>query len=127
MRRKLDSCKQGATETTQNFSVRFRGVMNELKYAVQSSHKGHMKRRIALDIEETECLQKYLMNLRREIGLQVKAQKPSNIGEAQNMATEMETWLKESTKSIDTRISISTQEGIETAKYTIQISCKYNT
>lgn len=103
LRSKLDSCRQGATETTQNFSIRFRGIMNELKYAVQSSHKGPVKRRIALDIEETECLQKYLMNLRREIGLQVKAQKPTNIGEAQNMATEMETWLKESQPRVPIR------------------------
>ena len=35
-----------------------------------------------------------LLNLRREIGLQVKAQKPKNLCEAQNQAAEMKLWLK---------------------------------
>ena len=37
-----------------------------------------------------------MLNLRREIELQVKAQKPKNLWEAQNPAAEMEMWLKES-------------------------------
>ena len=49
-----------------------------------------MKRRIAMGIEEAECLKKYLMNLRKEIELQVKAEKPTTLTEGQNSAIEME-------------------------------------
>lgn len=37
----------------------------------------------------------YLLNLRQEIGLQLNAQKPSDLAEAQDNAIEMEMWLKE--------------------------------
>ena len=96
LRSKLDTCRQGPTESVQSFSTRYRQIFNELKYAVQAAHKNPMKRRIAMDIEEAECLKKYLMNLRKEIGLQVKAEKPTTLTEGQNSAIEMELWLKES-------------------------------
>lgn len=59
-----------------------------------------MQRRIAFDIEEIDCRQKYLTNLRRNIGKQVKTQKPTNIEEAQNMATKMRNWLKKSQQRV---------------------------
>ena len=80
----------------QNFNGRFRQSVNELNYAVQSEHSNSVERRIAIQTEEKESLKRYMLNLRREIGLQVKAQKPKNLCEAQNQAAEMEIWLKES-------------------------------
>ena len=74
----------------QNFNGRFRQAVNELKYAVQSEHSNSVERRIAIQIEEKESLKRYMLNLRREIGLQVKAQKPKNFCEAQNLAAELE-------------------------------------
>ena len=95
LRSKLEGCKQGLTETVQNFNLRFRQTVNELKYVVQSEHNEPMERKIAINIEEKECTKRYLLNVKREIGLQVKAQKPSNLNEAQNHAIEMEMWLNE--------------------------------
>ena len=95
IRSRLENCRQGLTETIQNFNVRFRQLVNELKYAVQAEHTGPMERRLAIGIEEKESLKRYMLNLKREIGLQVKAQKPTTLGEAQNYATEMELWFKE--------------------------------
>ena len=62
-----------------------------------------MKRCIAMEIEEFECLKKYLINLRKEIGLQVKAEKPTTLTEGQNSAIEMELWLKASQSHTATR------------------------
>ena len=87
LRSKLESCKQGPTETIQNFNLKFRQGVNELKYAVQSEHPGPMERKIAINIEEKESTKRYFLNLRREIGLQVKAQKPINLSEAKLSAT----------------------------------------
>ena len=46
-----------------------------------------------------------MLNLKREIGLQVKAYKPGNITDAQNQALEMEMWLKESQPLRQTQIT----------------------
>ena len=59
-----------------------------------------MGRKIAINIEEKESTKRYLLNLRREIRLQVKAQKPINLSEAQNHAVEMEMWLKEAQPTV---------------------------
>ena len=53
-----------------------------------------MERKISINIQEKKC------NLRREIGLQVKAQKPINLSEAQNYALEIEMCLKEAQPTI---------------------------
>ena len=95
LRSKLSSCKQGATETVQNFNVRYRQIVNEVRYAVQAAYKGTTRRRVALELEEEECLKKYLLNLRWELGMQVKPLKPANLTEAENHAIETETWVKE--------------------------------
>ena len=80
--------------------------MNELKYAVQAEHSRPMERRIAIGIEEKESLKRYMLNLKREIGLQVRAQKPITLGEAQNYAIEIELWLKEAQPIVPQRNSI---------------------
>ena len=96
LRSKLESCRQGYTETVQNFNGRSRKAVNKLKYTVQSEHSNSAQRRTVFPIEEKESLKRYMLNLRREIGPQVKAQKPRNLCKAQNQAAEMEMWLKES-------------------------------
>lgn len=92
---KIESCKQGSNETVQNFSLRFKQILNELNYAVQASSEG-TERQLRLEIEEKEAINRYMLNLKREIGIQVRAMKPTTLMEAQKEAAEYETWLKES-------------------------------
>lgn len=75
-------------ELVQNFSVRFKQIVNELKYAVRSEHSSPTERKIAVSIEVKESLKPYLLNLKREIGLSVRAQKPTSLVEALNQAIE---------------------------------------
>ena len=44
LKSKLESCKQGATESVQNFTLRFRQVVNEINYEVQAHHINPMER-----------------------------------------------------------------------------------
>ena len=46
-----------------------------------------------------------MLNLKREIRLQVKSRKADNITEAQNQALEMEMWLKENQSLWQTQIT----------------------
>ena len=43
---KVESCKQGLTETVQNFTLRFRQIVNEINYAVQLQHTNPIERRL---------------------------------------------------------------------------------
>lgn len=52
-------------------------------------------KKITISIEEKEYTKIYLINLKRDIGLEVKAQKPSSLTEAQDLAIEKEIWLGE--------------------------------
>ena len=96
LKSKLESCKQGMTETVQNFTLRFRQITNEIYYLVQSQHVNPTKRRLKIELEEEEAVNRYMLNLRREIGMQVRLLKPATISEAQSHAIETETWLKDS-------------------------------
>ena len=93
---KLESCKQGATECVQNFTVRIRQIINEINYAVQAQHVNPMERRIKIKLEEQEAVNPYLLKLKKEIGTQIRLLKPNTITEAQTYAIETEMWLKES-------------------------------
>ena len=55
-----------------------------------------MERRIKIKLEELETVNRYLLNIKREIGTQIRLLKPSTITEAQTHAVEIEMWLKES-------------------------------
>ena len=72
LKSKLESCKQGITETVRNFSLRFRQITNKLNYSIQKQHNSPLKRRIRSKIEETEKVNRYLLNLRKEIELQIR-------------------------------------------------------
>lgn len=96
LKSKLESCKQGATETVQNYSSRFRQIMNEILYSAQSCYTCPTERKIKIKMEEQEGTSRYVINLKREIGLQVRPLKPKNISEAQNYAAESEMWIRES-------------------------------
>lgn len=52
-------------------------------------------RRIALQIEERSAIKQFIMNLRKEIGSQVRPLKPDNIQKSQHETLETETWLRE--------------------------------
>ena len=55
-----------------------------------------MERRIKIKLEEQEAVNRNLLNLKKEIGTQIRLLKPSTITEAQTHAIETEMWLKES-------------------------------
>ena len=74
----MESYKQGATESFQNFSSRFKKIFNELNYAVHASSE-ESERRITLKIEEKQLINRYMLNLRREIGTQVRLRKPISL------------------------------------------------
>ena len=92
LKSKLESCKQGATESVQNFTLRFRQIVNEINYAVQAQHINPIERRIKIKLEEQEAVNRYLLNLKREIVSQIRLLKPSTITEAQTHAVETEMW-----------------------------------
>ena len=49
-----------------------------------------------IELEKEEAVNRYSLNLKREIGIQVRLLKPNTISEAQALAIETETWLKDS-------------------------------
>ena len=55
LKSRLESCKQGQTETVQNFSKRFKLLVNELRYAIQSKPSASpVERRARLQVEEED-------------------------------------------------------------------------
>ena len=81
------------------YNQRFRQALNELNYAVQAEHHNKTARKIALQFEENASIKKYIMNLRDEIGSQVRPLKPQNINKAQQEALEAEIWYREKNRS----------------------------
>ena len=55
-----------------------------------------MERRLKIKLKEQEAVNRYLLNLKKEIGTQIRLLKPNTITEAQTHAIETEMWLKES-------------------------------
>ena len=55
-----------------------------------------MERRLKIKLEEQEAVNRYLLNLKKEIGTQIRLLKPNTIAEAQTHAKETEMWLTES-------------------------------
>ena len=99
MKAKLESCKQGTTERIQNFTFRYRQITNEINYAIKSQHTNPIEKRIKIKLEKQEAVSRNLLNLKRELGSQIRLLKPTTITEAQTHVTEIEMWLKESQKS----------------------------
>ena len=110
---KLESCKQGIMEAVQNFTLRFRQITNELNYVIQGLHTSPTLRRLRIKIEEEEHVSRYLLNLRKEIGLQVRLMKPLTLSEAQNQTLETEMWLKESHPQRTTQIPSKTMNFVK--------------
>ena len=112
LKSKLESCKQGLTETVQNFTLRFRQIVNEINYAIQSQHTNPIKRRLKMKLEEQEAVNRYLLNLKKEIGIQIRLLKPATITEAQAHADETEMCIRESQPT-----RITTPKTIITIKF----------
>ena len=55
-----------------------------------------LERRIKIKLEEHEAVNRYLLNLKKEIGTQIRLLKPNTITEVQTHAIETEMLLKES-------------------------------
>ena len=96
-RSKPESIKQASTETVQNYNMRFRQQYNELIYAVQNEQSNPTSRRLALPIEEKSAIRRYIMNLRDEIGAQVRPFQPDTFNRLQQEALEAEVWYIEKT------------------------------
>ena len=65
LKSRLESCKQGQMETVQNFGIRFKLLVNELRYAIQSKPSASaLKRRARLQVEEEDNINRYLINLK---------------------------------------------------------------
>ncbi|XP_033222760.1 uncharacterized protein LOC117176615 [Belonocnema kinseyi] len=94
-RSKLESVKQTGIETVQNYNMRFRQHYNEIIYAVQNEQSNPTSRRLAIQIEEKSAIKKYIMNLKDEIGAQVRSLRPSTLNEDQQEALESEVWYRE--------------------------------
>ena len=102
---RFESCKQGQTKTVQNFSIRFKLFVNELRHAIQSKPSASpLERRSRWQAEKEDNIDRYLLNLKREIGLQVGLMNPKTLEEAQNFASETEMWMKESHRSTKQQI-----------------------
>ena len=84
----------------QNFSIRFKQLVNELRYAASP-----LKRQSRLQVEgEEDNINRYILNLKREIGLQVRLMNPKTLGEARNFASKTDVWMKESHQSTKQQI-----------------------
>ena len=55
-----------------------------------------MERRLKIRLEEQEAVNRYLLNLKIEIGTQIRLLKPNTITDVQTHAMETKMWLKES-------------------------------
>ena len=80
-RLKLETIKQVPTESVQNFNLRFSQQFNELNYAIQNDHSNSTARRLALQTEEKSAIKKYIMNLKEEIGTQIRPLKPTTLNQ----------------------------------------------
>lgn len=94
-RSRLESTRQMNTESVQSFNLRFRQQFNELNYAIQNEHTNSTARRIALQTEEKSAIKRYIMNLKEEIGSQVRPLRPVTLNLAQQEALESEIWCQE--------------------------------
>ena len=84
----------------QNLSIRFKLLVNDLRYAIHSKpSESPLERRAGLQVEEEDNISRYLLNLKRKIGLQVRLLNPMILGEALNFASEIEMSMKESHQS----------------------------
>ena len=69
--------------------------MNELEYAVQAKHSNPIARDITLEEENNEAVRFYIHNLRTDLAQYIIPMRPTSLIEAQQEASNMEIWLKE--------------------------------
>ena len=50
----MESRKEESTEAVQNFTLRFRQIINEINYAVLAQHTNPMEKRLKIKLEEQE-------------------------------------------------------------------------
>ena len=93
----LGEVKQGISETVKSCNIRFRKALNDLKYSIQAKQKQSIKRKILLEDAEELALELYIENIKLDIALQIRAQGPKSMIEAQQIAIETEMWLKKRT------------------------------
>ena len=93
-RSRLENCRQN-NDSVQNYSMRFRQLLNELNYAIQAEHQRPSERSIAIKIEERTAIKRYIMNLRDEISTQVRPLRPTTFAQALQDSMEAEAWHRE--------------------------------
>lgn len=95
-RNKMQTIRQGISESVQSYTNRFRQALSELEYAIQAKHRNPVARSIALEEENIEAVRLYTHNLKREISQYVIPMRLKSLIEAQQEAINMEVWCKES-------------------------------
>ena len=68
--------------------------MNEINYDVQAQYVNPTERLLKIKLEEQKEVNRYLLNLKKEIGTQIRLLKPNSIMEAQTHSTETEMCFK---------------------------------
>jgi hypothetical protein len=69
--------------------------MNELFYAIQNKHSKPLNRRIALEQEKEDAVKLYVTKLRKDIGAYVIPSRSETLLQAQQLASDMETYFGE--------------------------------
>ena len=96
LRSKLESCRQGINGTVQNFNVRYKQLVNELRYALLAKSMYPTGRMVRLKMEEEDNTNRNVLNLRKDIGSRVSLKEPRNLEYAQQLAADSEIWFKDS-------------------------------
>lgn len=92
---KLAEIYQLPNENINDYNIRFRRVIDELRYVVQDKHKFAFTRRITIEEEENTAIQIYTNNIKPEIGIILIANKPATTRKAQGKALEIEAKVKD--------------------------------
>ena len=103
---RVESCRQG-NDKVQTYNIRFRQLLNKFCYAVQIQHQKRTERSIALKVEEKTAMKRYVMNLRDEIDIQVRALRPITFSKAQQDLLEAKAWHREKLRNRPTTSSRS--------------------
>ena len=91
----LRDLKQGRYESVQNFSIRFRCILNKLIYAITSENPQLITRRIMIEATMRKVSRIYLKGLKNDIGRILSASKLDSLNETEKKAVDIERYLRE--------------------------------
>ncbi|CAL7932992.1 unnamed protein product [Xylocopa violacea] len=115
----LRDLKQGATESVQNFNIRFRRILNKLTYAITNEYPQPITRRVMMEATMKRVTRIYMNGLKREIGHMIFSSKPGTLIEAEKEASDIERYLREERhKTVRRPHSVMTKPGNYARRYT---------